>query len=80
MTINTNTLIGALVAVLILFVSSMVTLFIENPDLTFSMIKQSTWVAVGGGAVVVFLKDYQAISTRRLVNKVTHTGDGGGEV
>lgn len=80
MTINTNTLIGALVAALILFSSSMVTLFVENPDLTFDAIKQSTWVSVVGGAFIAFLKDYQAISTRRLVNKVTHTGDGGGAV
>lgn len=77
---NTNTAIGALVAALILFLSSMVTLFVENPDLTFSMIKQSTWVSVIGGTLLAFLKDYQAISTRRVINKVTHTGDGGGAV
>ncbi len=77
---NVNTLVGALIAALILFTSSIVTLFAENPELTFGAIKQSAWVSIVGGAVVAFLKDYQAISTRRLVNKVTKTGDGGGSV
>ena len=77
---NVNTLIGAVIAALILFTSSIVTLFVENPDLTFSAIKQSAWVSIVGGALVAFLKDYQAISTCRLVNKVTKTGDGGGIV
>jgi hypothetical protein len=80
MTVNTNTLVGALIAALILFTSSMVTLFVENPDLTFDMIKTSSWVSISGGALIAFLKDYQAISTRRLVNKVTGSGDGGGTV
>lgn len=77
---NTNTIIGALIAAAILFLSSLVTLFVENSELTFGMIKQATWVAMIGGAVVQFLKDYYAITTRRLVNKVTNSGDGGGEV
>lgn len=75
-----NVIIGALIAALILFASNLVTLFAENPDLTFSMIKQSAWVSILGGAAVAFLKDYQAISTRRMVNKVTKSGDGGGTV
>jgi hypothetical protein len=35
---NVNTLVGALVASLILFGSSLVTLFTNNPDLTFEQI------------------------------------------
>lgn len=77
---NINTIISALIAAAILFISNITTLFQENPELTFEMIKQSTWVSIVGGAVVAFLKDYQTISTRRLVNKVTKTGDGGGTV
>lgn len=75
-----NVLIGALIAALILFFSNMVTLFMENPELTFSMIKQSTWVSVVGGAAIAFLKDYQAISTRRVISKMTGSGDGGGSI
>ena len=75
-----NSLIGALIAALILFISSITTLFVENPELTFGMIKQSSWVSIVGGAIVAFLKDYQAISTRRLVNRFTRSGDGGGTI
>ena len=72
---NTNTIVGALIAALILFISTVVTLFTNNPDLTFA---QLSTVSLLGGAAVAFFKDYQAISTRRLVNKVTGSGDGGG--
>jgi len=75
-----NTLIGALIAALILFGSTVVTLFTNNPDLTFADITTAAWVSLIGGAAVAFLKDYQSISTRRLVNKVTGAGDGGGVV
>ena len=80
MTLNVNTLTGALVAAAILFVSSVVTLFVNDPTLTFGDITTATWVSLVGGAVAAFLKDYQAISARRLVNKLTGTGDGGGTV
>lgn len=72
-----NTLVGALIAALILFGSSVVTLFTNNPDLTFAQLSTATWVSLIGGAGVAFLKDYQALSARRLINKVTGTGDGG---
>ena len=75
---NVNTLVGALIAALILFISTVVTLFTNNPDLTFAQLSTATWVSLLGGAAVAFFKDYQAISTRRLVNKVTGSGDGGG--
>lgn len=74
---NVNTLVGALIAALILFGSSVVTLFTSNPDLTFAQLTTATWVSLAGGAAVAFLKDYQALSTRRLVNKVSGSGDGG---
>lgn len=75
-----NTLISALVAAVILFLSSMVTLFTNDPTLEFSGITTAVWVSIGGGAVIVFLKDYQTISTRRFINKTTGSGDGGGVV
>jgi len=50
---------------------------LNNPEFTFAMITQAAWVGIVVGAVVQFLKDYQALSTRRLVNKVTKSGDGG---
>ncbi len=74
---NVNTLVGALIAALILFTSTVVTLFTNNPDLTFAQLSTATWVSLLGGAAVAFFKDYQALTTRRLVNKVTGSGDGG---
>jgi len=75
-----NTILGALIAALILFGSSVVTLFTNNPDLTFAELATATWVSLVGGAAVAFLKDYQSISARRLVNKLTGSGDGGGTI
>ena len=74
---NVNTIVGALIAAAILFGTNLMTLFAENPELTFGDIKQSAWVSIIVGALIAFLKDYQALSTRRLVNKVTGSGDGG---
>ncbi len=75
-----NQIVGALVAALILFLSSVVTLFTNDPTLEFSSISTAVWVSIGGGAAIVFFKDYQAISIRRVVNKATRSGDGGGNV
>ena len=74
---NVNTIVGALIAALISFGNALLALFMNDPNLTFGMITQAAWVGIVVGAVVQFLKDYQALSTRRLVNKVTGTGDGG---
>lgn len=70
-----ETYLGAFVAALILFGSNLVTLFVENPDLTLTALKQSTWIAVGGGALVAFLKDFQAVNTRNALSKMTKTGN-----
>ncbi len=74
---NVNTIVGAAIAALILFASSVVTLFTNNPDLTFSQLGTATWVSILGGAGIAFLKDYQALTVRRTVNKISGTGDGG---
>ncbi len=72
-----NTLVGALLAALILFGSSVVTLFVNNPEMTFADLTTATWVSLVGGAAVAFLKDYQALTVRRAASKVTGSGDGG---
>ncbi len=66
-----ETIIGALIAALILFISSVLTLFNQDPSLTFADITQAGWVSIIGGSLVAFLKDYQAISTREVVGKLT---------
>jgi heme/copper-type cytochrome/quinol oxidase subunit 1 len=75
-----NTIVGALIAALIGFGNALLALFMNDPELTFAQINQAAWVGLLVGAIVQFLKDYQAISTRRLVNKVTSSGDGGGTI
>jgi hypothetical protein len=80
MSVNVNTITGAVIAALISFFNAILALFLNNPDFTFSMITQAAWVGIVVGTIVQFLKDYQAISTRRLVNKFTKRGDGGGAV
>ncbi len=80
MTVNVNTIVGALVAALLNFLTAVVALFANDAELTLSMITQAAWISMIGGAVIQFLKDYQAISARRLINKITKTGDGGGTV
>jgi hypothetical protein len=75
-----NVVIGALIAAVILFLSSVVTLFTNDPSLEFGQISTAVWVSIGGGAAIAFLKDYQAITTRRLINRATKSGDGGGAV
>jgi hypothetical protein len=72
-----NTIIGALLAAALLFISSIVTLFTNDPSLEFGDIPTGVWVSIGGGAIVVFFKDFQAITTRRLIDKATKSGDGG---
>lgn len=77
MSVNVNTIAGAAIAGLISAGNALLALFMNDPNLTFAMITQAAWVGIVIGAAVQFLKDYQALSTRRLVNKVTGTGDGG---
>jgi hypothetical protein len=72
---NIDTTGGATIAALILLISNFVTLFTENSDLTFSTISQATWVVMIGGALIAGFKDYQALSTRRIIGKMTGTGD-----
>jgi len=75
---NLNTIVGALIAALILFFTGMLALLQTEGVQTISDIGQVAWIVLGVGALISFLKDYQAISTRRLVNKITGSGDGGG--
>jgi hypothetical protein len=75
-----NTIVGALIAAAISFGNALLALFMNDAELTFAAISQAAWVGIIVGAALQFLKDYQAITTRRLVNKVTNSGDGGGAV
>jgi len=75
---NLNTVVGAFIAALILFFTGMLALLQTEGVQSISDISQVAWIVLGVGSLVSFGKDYQAISTRRLVNKITGSGDGGG--
>ena len=73
-----NTILGAVIAMLIAFSTGFLALM-QQPDV-FGVgdVSEKAWVVLAVGCMVTFLKDYQAIATRSVINKVTGTGDGGG--
>jgi hypothetical protein len=75
-----NTIVGALVATIIAMLTAALAL-LNGPNITsLGDITSLQWVILLIGGAITFFKDFQAISARRLVNKVTGTGDGGGLV
>lgn len=75
-----NTIIGAVIASLIALVTGAMALLQGEGVMQVSDISQVQWLILGGGALITFLKDYQAIATRSMINRVTKTNDGGGSV
>jgi uncharacterized membrane protein len=72
-----NTIIGAFVATIVALLTAALAL-LSGPDITsLSDITSLQWTILLIGGAITFFKDFQAISARRLVNKVTGTGDGG---
>jgi len=72
-----NTIVGAFVATIIAILTAALAL-LSGPDITsLSDITPLQWTILVIGGAITFFKDFQAISARRLVNKVTGTGDGG---
>lgn len=72
-----NTIIGAFIATLIAMATAALAL-LSGPDITsLGDISGLQWTILLIGGLITFGKDFQAISARRLVNKVTGTGDGG---
>lgn len=67
---KSEVLIGAGIAALMFFLGSITTLFSENPDLSFSSMKDSTLVVLIAGTLSHFLKDFHAVWVRNFVNKV----------
>ncbi len=75
-----NTIVGAFVATVIALLTAALAL-LSGPDITsLSDITGLQWTILLVGGAITFFKDFQAISARRLVNKVTGSGDGGGTV
>lgn len=72
-----NTIIGAFVATVVALLTAALAL-LSGPDImSLSDITGLQWTILLIGGAITFFKDFQAISARRLVNRVTGTGDGG---
>jgi hypothetical protein len=63
--------LDALVAALILFIGNLVTLFVENNALELADIKQATWIVIGGGAFLSFLKAARTVDLRKGLETMT---------
>jgi len=73
-----NTIVGALIAAVIAGLTAALAVLSGDTVTSLSDVSPLQWVILGIGVAITFFKDYQAISTRRLVSKVTGSGDGGG--
>jgi uncharacterized membrane protein YuzA (DUF378 family) len=71
---NSSTVIGALIAALIGMFTAVLALLVQDGVTTIGDISQIAWIVVGIGAVISFLKDYQALSTRKTIAKLTGGG------
>ena len=69
-----ETVIGALIAALILFFTAVLALLTQEGVDSISDIGQIPWIVAGLGALISFLKDYQALSTRKLIANITGSG------
>ena len=72
-----NTIIGALIATIIAMATAALALLSGANVTSLGDISGLQWTILLIGGLITFGKDFQAISARRLVNKVTGTGDGG---
>jgi hypothetical protein len=71
-----ETIGGALIAAIILFITGFLALFQQDGVQSWRDISEAGWWVLGGGAALSFFKDYQALSARRLLSKLTGTGEG----
>ncbi len=65
-----ETVTGALIAALIGFVTGFIALFQMEGVTSWRDIAEASWWVLAGGAVLSFLKDYQALATRRMIGKM----------
>ena len=75
-----NTIVGALVAAMIAGLTAALALLSGENITSVSDISALQWIILSIGIAITFAKDFQTITVRRLVNKVTNSGDGGGSI
>ena len=75
-----NTIIGAFIATIIAILTAALALLSGEGVTSLGDISALQWTILLIGGVITFGKDFQTITVRRLANKVTGSGDGGGTV
>ncbi len=75
-----NSLIGAAIAAVITGLTAALALLTGAEVTSLADISGLQWMVLAIGVVLAFFKDLQAITARRVINKVTGTGDGGGSI
>lgn len=73
-----NSILGAVSATIIALLTAALVLLTGEGVTSLSDITSIQWIILAVGGAITFFKDLQAISARRLINKVTGSGDGGG--
>ena len=73
---KSQTVIGALIAAVITGLTAALTLLTGENVTKIGDISQLQWIVLGIGVALAFFKDFQAITTRKLIGKVTGTGEG----
>ena len=74
---SANTIIGALLAAIVTGLTATLALLTGEGVTQLSDISTLQWVIMLVGVALAFFKDFQALTVRRLANKMTGTGDGG---
>lgn len=75
-----NTFIGSLVAALIAGLTATLVVLTGENVTSLGDISGLQWAILVIGIAITGLKDFQAISARRIINMATGSGDGGGAV
>ena len=75
-----NTIIGAFIATIIAILTAALALLSGEGVTSLGDISSLQWTILLIGGAITFGKDFQTITVRRLANKVTGSGDGGGTV
>ncbi len=65
-----ETISGAAIAAIILFITGFMAVFQQDGVTSWRDISEAAWWILAGGAALSFFKDYQALSTRRLLSKM----------
>lgn len=68
-------ILGAVIAALIAFITGALALLTQDGVATLGDIGQVAWIVLAGGALVTFLKDFEAIDARRALATVTGSGN-----